>query len=77
MIPSSPFCFHSDFCLQYQEYDSWDAIADYVFQAIPFPMLPPDHLTFSMEEFRRCLRIDAPPRFGWDPYGKANGHSGF
>ena len=29
--------FPSDNCFQDEEYDSWDAIADYVFQVTPLP----------------------------------------
>ena len=34
------FCSFSDFCLQDEEYDGWGAIADYVFQVIPFHIFP-------------------------------------
>ena len=43
MIFATTFRFHSDSCLQDEEYDSWDIIADYVFEVIPFPVLPQGH----------------------------------
>ena len=45
-----PFCPYAEFCFQDEEYDSWDAIADYVFQVDPFLVLSPGHSTLSMEE---------------------------
>jgi len=38
----------------------WDAIADYVFEVIPFPVLIPENSTLLTEELRCCYRIDAP-----------------
>ena len=36
--------FHSlsEFCLQDEEYDSWDVVADYIFEVIPFLASPSD-----------------------------------
>ena len=69
--------FRPNVYLQDEEYDSWDVTADYVFQVVPFPVFLPRHSTLSMEEFRCGLRIDAPPRFRRDPYGKTNEQGGF
>ncbi|KAF9647850.1 hypothetical protein BDM02DRAFT_2478209 [Thelephora ganbajun] len=52
-----------------EEHNSWYAIADYVFQVIPFPALPPGHSTVSMEELQRYIRFDAPSRSGGDSCG--------
>ena len=50
----------SEFCLQDREYDSWGAVADYVFQVIPFPMSLPGCSTSLMAELRRYIRIATP-----------------
>jgi len=64
-----PYHFVSaDSCLQDEEYDSWDTIADYVFQVIPFPVPVPGHSTLSMEEFQCYIRVDAPSRPCGDSY---------
>jgi len=59
MVLAIPFCLYSELYLQ-EEYDTWDAIADYVFQVIPFSVLLPGNSTLLMEELRCCRRIDAP-----------------
>ena len=45
--PQVPFCSHSIVDLQDEEYDDWDAIADYVFQVILFPLSTSCCLTLS------------------------------
>ena len=72
-------CFHlrSDLSApQDGEYDSWGAISDYVFQVIPSPCQC-QVAQLPIEQLRRYFRINAPPRFGGDPLGKANDHGGF
>ena len=60
-----------------EEYDSWDAIADYIFQVIPFFVPPPGYSTLSMEELQRYICVDAPPRPGGCSCGKLSTDIGF
>ena len=53
-------CSHSDICFQDKEYDSWGAVADYVFQVVPVCLQQARHSTFLVEELRRNIRIVAP-----------------
>ena len=64
------FCFRPDCCPQDKEYDSWNSIADYVFQVIPTFMSSLSHSTLSMEEFKRYIRLDAPSESRRDSCGK-------
>lgn len=49
-----------DLCHKDDEYDAWDAVADYIFQVIPSSALPMGNSTLSMEELQFRVRIDAP-----------------
>lgn len=44
-----------------EERDSWDIVADYVFQVIHFFAVSPDHSAFSVEEFQCRIGANAPP----------------
>jgi len=59
-----------------EECDNWDAIADYVFQVIPFLVSPPGYSTLPMEELQRCICADAPSRPDEDPYGGSSADIG-
>lgn len=66
MILCVLFRFRSNHYLQDEGYDSWDAIADYVFNVTPFPMPSLDRLTPSTEELKRQICLDAPQGSGGD-----------
>lgn len=52
------------------EYDSWDVVAEYVFQVTPFLILPPRYSTPSMKELQCYVRTDAPSRSDGDSRGR-------
>jgi len=51
MTLAIPFRLCSELCLQ-EEYDTWDFIADYIFQVIYFPVLSPHRSILSTEELQ-------------------------
>jgi len=53
-----------------EEYDSWDAIADYVFRVIRVPVSLSHHSILSLEELQRYISIDAPSRPGGASRGR-------
>ena len=75
MILTVRLCSRSEFCLQDQEYDSWGAVADYVFQVVLISVSLTGHLTPLVEEFQRDICIDAPSRSGGDSRGGRYKHS--
>ena len=75
MVLTAPCCFCSEWFLQDSEYDSWSAVADYVFQVIPFSVLLLERLIPSVEEFECYVCIDASSGSGRDSCGKLYGHS--
>ena len=64
------FCFRSEIFLQDKEYDSWGAVADYVFQVFLVSVSPAGHSILLVEEFQRNICIDAPPRSSGDSRGR-------
>jgi len=64
------FCSNSENFPQDKEYDSWGAVADYVFQVVPVSVLLAGHSILLVEEFQRNICIDAPPRSGGDSRGR-------
>ena len=75
MVLALLYFFRSEWFLQDSEYDSWSAVADYVFQVIPFSVLLLEHSILSVEEFECYVCIDASSGSGRDSYGRPYGHS--
>ena len=66
MILAVCFCFCSELYLQDKEYDSWGAVADYVFEVVLISVSLAGYSTLLMEEFQRDICIDASSRSGGD-----------
>ena len=64
------FCFRPDCYPQDKEYDSWNSIADYVFQVIPTFVSSLSHSTLSMEEFKRYIGLNASSGSRGDSCGR-------
>ena len=75
--PYRALSFRSECCLQDRKYDSWGAVADYVFQVVIVSASLAAHSTLLVEEFQRYIRIDAPSRSCGDSYGRLYERSEF
>jgi len=58
------------------EYDSWDPVAEHVFEVIPFLVSPSGYSILLTKELRRRICIAAPSRSDGDPRGGSSADVG-